>query len=116
MYSLFSFHLEVSLFLILGITVTCAQAATEIQWWSAMGDRSKDIVAGFNASQSDYVVKAVCKGNYAETMTAGIAAFRSGTLPHILQVANLGTLNMMAAEGAVYSVYKLLRKFEKSNQ
>ena len=120
MYSLFSFHLEVSLILILGITVTCAQAATEIQWWNAMGgalgERSKDIVAGFNTSQGDYVVKAVYKGNYTETMMAGIAAFRSGTPPHILQVANLGTLNMMAAEGAVYPVYKLLRKFEKFNQ
>ncbi len=79
----------------------------------ALGERSKDIVAGFNASQSDYVVKAVYKGNYAETMMAGIAAFRSGTPPHILQVANLGTLNMMAAEGAVYPVYKLMADFNE---
>ncbi len=63
-------------------------------------NRSKDIVAGFNTSQGDYVVKAVYKGNYTETMMAGVVAFRSGTPPHILQVANLGTLNMMAA-GAV---------------
>ena len=59
-----------------------AVAQTEIQWWHAMGgalgETVNDIAAGFNRSQTDYVIKAVYKGNYTETMTAGIAAFRSG--------------------------------------
>ena len=46
-------------------------------------------------------------------MIAGIAAFRSGTPPHILQVADLGALNIMAAEVAVYPVYYLKALFEK---
>ena len=68
-----------------------------------------DIAAGFNRSQSDYVVKAVYKGNYTETMTAGIAAFRSGQPPHIMQVFEVGTATMMAAKGAFYPVHQLMK-------
>ncbi len=84
-----------------GSLATPAIAATEIQWWHAMGgalgETVNDIAAGFNRSQNDYVIKAVYKGNYTETMTAGIAAFRSGKPPHIMQVFEVGTATMMAA-------------------
>jgi sn-glycerol 3-phosphate transport system substrate-binding protein len=36
-----------------------------------------------NASQKDYKVVPSYKGNYADTMNAGIAAFRAGNAPHI---------------------------------
>ena len=89
-----------------------AFAATEIQWWHAMGgalgETVNDIAAGFNRSQSEYVLKAVYKGNYTETMTAGIAAFRAGQPPHIMQVFEVGTATMMAAKGAIYPVYQLM--------
>jgi len=89
-----------------------AFAATEIQWWHAMGgalgETVNDIAAGFNNSQSDYTVKAVYKGNYTETMTAGIAAFRSKNPPHIMQVFEVGTATMMAAKGAVYPVHQMM--------
>ncbi len=89
-----------------------AAAKTEIQWWHAMGgalgEIVNDIAAGFNQSQNDYVVKAVYKGNYTETMTAGIAAFRSGKPPHIMQVFEVGTATMMAAKGAIYPVHQLM--------
>ena len=89
-----------------------AYAATEIQWWHAMGGRNgekvAEIAAGFNASQSDYTVTAVFKGTYTETMTAAIAAFRAGEQPHIVQVFEVGTATMMAAEGAIYPVYQLM--------
>jgi len=108
---------------VLTVAVTGAEASTEIQWWNAMdgalGERSNYIVAGFNASQSEYVVKSVFKGSYTETMMAGIDAFRIGTPPHILQVANLGTPNMLATKDAVYPVYQLMadfdQPFDKSN-
>jgi sn-glycerol 3-phosphate transport system substrate-binding protein len=48
------------------------------------------------------------KGNYTETMTAGIAAFRSGKQPHILQVFEVGTATMMAAKGAIKPVYEVM--------
>jgi len=54
-----------------------ALAATEIQWWHAMGgklgEKVVEIAEGFNASQSDYKVTPVYKGNYTEPMTAAIA-------------------------------------------
>ena len=90
-----------------------AQAATEVQWWhahgGALGERVEQMVDAFNKSQSDYVVKAVYKGSYAETMTAGIAAFRAGQPPAILQVFEVGTATMMAAKGAIYPVYQLMK-------
>ena len=89
-----------------------AQAQIEIQWWHAMGgalgETVNDIAEGFNKSQSEFVIKAIYKGNYTETMTAGIAAFRSGVPPHIMQVFEVGTATMMAAKGAVYPVYQLM--------
>jgi len=58
-----------------------ALAATEIQWWHAMGgvngERVNKIANDFNATQSDFKVVPVFKGNYTETMTAAIAAFRA---------------------------------------
>ena len=78
-----------------------ANAATEVQFWHAMGGQLGEIVdkfaADFNASQSDYELKAVYKGNYTETMTSAIAAFRAKEQPHIVQVFEVGTATMMAA-------------------
>ena len=62
----------------------------------------------FNKSQSEYKVVATYKGNYADTMTAGIAAFRSKNPPHILQVFEVGTASMMAAKGAIKPVYEVM--------
>ncbi len=99
---------------IVGVGVTSAQAVTEIQWWHAMGGRLgekvNEIAEGFNSSQSDYKLVAVYKGNYADTMTAGIAAFRSKEPPHILQVFEVGTATMMAAKGAIKPVYQLMEE------
>ena len=87
-------------------------AATEVVWWHAMGgalgERVNDICKGFNKSQSEYKVTPVYKGNYTETMTAAIAAFRAKKQPHIVQVFEVGTASMMAAKGAVYPVYQLM--------
>jgi sn-glycerol 3-phosphate transport system substrate-binding protein len=84
----------------------------EVQWWhahgGALGERVDGMVADYNKSQPAYTVKAVYKGSYAETMTAGIAAFRAGSPPAILQVFEVGTATMMAAKGAIYPVYQLM--------
>jgi sn-glycerol 3-phosphate transport system substrate-binding protein len=91
---------------------TPAHAVTEIQWWHAMTGGNNDVIVklanDFNASQSDYKVVPTYKGGYADTMNAGIAAFRAGTAPAILQVFEVGTATMMAATGAVKPVYKLM--------
>jgi len=89
-----------------------AAAQTEIQWWHAMGGNLGEVVnelaAGFNKSQSEFKVNPVFKGSYTETLTAAIAAFRAKQAPHIVQVFEVGTANMMAAKGAVYPVYQLM--------
>ncbi|MCC8948280.1 MULTISPECIES: sn-glycerol-3-phosphate ABC transporter substrate-binding protein UgpB [Bradyrhizobium] len=89
-----------------------AFAVTEIQWWHAMTGANNDVIVklanDFNASQSDYKVIPTYKGGYADTMNAGIAAFRAGNAPHIMQVFEVGTATMMAATGAVKPVYKLM--------
>ena len=83
----------------------------EIQWWHAMrgarGETLKKIVNAFNASQKDYVVVETNKGNYDETVNAGVAAYRAKKQPHILQSFEVGTLTMMLS-GAIYPVYKLM--------
>ena len=90
-----------------------AHAVTELQWWHAMTGGNNDVVnrlaEEFNASQSNYKVVPSHKGTYPDTMNAGIAAFRAGNAPHILQVFEVGTATMMSAKGAVKPVYQLMK-------
>jgi sn-glycerol 3-phosphate transport system substrate-binding protein len=102
---------------------TAAFAQVEVQWWHAMGgangERVNKIAADFNATQSDYKVVPTYKGNYTETMTAAIAAFRANEQPQIVQVFEVGTATMMAAKGAVYPIEQLMKDagepFDKSD-
>jgi sn-glycerol 3-phosphate transport system substrate-binding protein len=83
-----------------------------INWWHAhggrLGEKVNAIVEDFNKSQDQYKVVATYKGNYSDTMTAGIAAFRAKNPPHILQVFEVGTATMMAAKGAIKPVYEVM--------
>ena len=85
-----------------------AQAQVEVQWWHSMtavnNEWVNDLAKDFNASQKDYKVVPTFKGNYDESMTAAIAAFRSGNAPHVLQVFEVGTATMMASKGASRTV------------
>jgi len=107
----------------LSAAVMPAHAVTELQWWHAMTCGNNDVIVklanDFNASQSEYKVVPTYKGNYADTMNAGIAAFRAGNAPHIMQVFEVGTATMMAATGAVKPVHVLMKeageKFDPGN-
>nr|WP_309083323.1 sn-glycerol-3-phosphate ABC transporter substrate-binding protein UgpB [Chelativorans sp.] len=89
-----------------------AEAQTQIQWWHGFTGRLAEIldrqVSEFNSSQNEYQVVATPKGTYSETLNAGIAAFRAGEQPHILQVYEVGTATMMAAKGAIKPVHQLM--------
>lgn len=74
-----------------------------------LGRQLEKLAADFNASQSDYRVVPTYKGNYTQTVTAAIFAFRSSSQPTIVQVNEIATATMMAAKGAVYPVYELMR-------
>ncbi len=94
------------------VSTISAKAQTEIQFWHAMGgelgEKLTDFANRFNASQKEYKILPVYKGNYTETMTAAIAAFRAKQQPHIVQVFEVGTATMMSAKGAIYPVYQLM--------
>ena len=90
-----------------------SQAQTEIQWWHSMtavnGEWVNDLAKEFNASQKDYKIVPTFKGSYDESLAAGIAAFRAGNAPAVLQVYEVGTATMMASKGAVVPVAKIMK-------
>ncbi|EHD23604.1 MULTISPECIES: sn-glycerol-3-phosphate ABC transporter substrate-binding protein UgpB [Brenneria] len=89
-----------------------AQAATEIPFWHSMeGELGKEVNSlanRFNQSRSDVKIVPVYKGNYEQNLAAGIAAYRAGNAPAILQVYEVGTATMMASKAIkpVYEVFK----------
>lgn len=105
---------KVYLFVVLAGLTSMVFAQTTIEFWHAMGGKNGEVTAAicdmFNKSQKEYVVNPVYKGSYADTMNAGIAAFRSGTPPAILQVYEVGTATMMSAKGAIKPVYQLMQE------
>ncbi len=94
------------------MAVSALAEPVTVEFWHAMGGKNGEITTkiceNFNASQSDYKVVSVYKGSYPDTMNAGIAAFRAGAPPAILQVYEVGTATMMAAKGAIKPVYQLM--------
>jgi sn-glycerol 3-phosphate transport system substrate-binding protein len=101
---------------------TTAQAQTEIQWWHSMvavnNEWVNDLAKQFNESQKEYKIVPTYKGSYDESMTAAVAAFRSGNAPDILQVFEVGTATMMASKGAIVPVGQVMKdageKFDPS--
>lgn len=89
-----------------------AQTPVEVHFWHAMGGRLGELltaqVDAYNKSQTAYRVVPVYKGSYAETMTSGIAAFRAGQQPAIMQVFEVGTATMMNAGNAIKPVHVLM--------
>lgn len=89
-----------------------AIAATEIPFWHSMegelGEEVNALATEFNKTHPDYKIMPVYKGNYEQSLAAGIAAFRSGNAPAILQVYEVGTATMMASK-AIKPVYEVFQ-------
>ena len=96
----------------LAFTANTAFAETQITFWHAMGGALGETVNAlaeqFNASQDEYKITPVFKGTYEETLTAGIAAFRAGEQPNIMQVFDAGAATVIGAKGATVPVQDLL--------
>lgn len=94
------------------MAMSAAQAVTEIQFWhsmdGALGEQVNAIANQFNQSQKDYKVVPVYKGVYDESLSAAIAAYRSGNAPALVQVFEVGTATMMQARKAIKPVYQLM--------
>jgi len=86
-------------------------AASEINFWHSMegplGERVNEIVSDFNQKQSDYKINPTYKGAYGESMNAGIAAYRAGQAPDIIQVFEVGTATMMFSKGAIKPIQEM---------
>jgi len=99
---------------LLAVPALVLAAPVTVNWWhahgGALGEKVNEICDGFNKSQTQYQVVPTYKGNYSDTMNAGIAAFRAKAPPHILQVFDAGTATMMAAKGAVRPVYEVMKQ------
>jgi sn-glycerol 3-phosphate transport system substrate-binding protein len=89
-----------------------AQGKIRIQFWHAMGaalgDTVNRLAAAFNAQDGAAEVSALFKGNYPDTLTASIAAWRAGQAPHIVQVYDAGQRLMFAAGPAVKLAHELI--------
>ncbi|WP_034917693.1 sn-glycerol-3-phosphate ABC transporter substrate-binding protein UgpB [Erwinia sp. 9145] len=108
----FSFR-RTALCIALGLTLSGhALAATDIPFWHSMegelGVEVDSLAKRFNDSHPDYRIVPTYKGNYEQSLAAGIAAVRSGKAPAILQVYEVGTATMMASKAIVpvYDVFK----------
>lgn len=93
---------------VLGTLALCgassALAATEIRFWHAMNGSAaaelERIVERFNASQQEYKVVATFKGSYDETLAASFGA-KNGSGPHITQVSDTGTADLVTQKKIV---------------
>jgi sn-glycerol 3-phosphate transport system substrate-binding protein len=64
----------------------------------------------FNKSQNEYKVVVSFKGQYPEQRAAAVAAFRAGNPPHIMQMFDAGSGDMMAAKSAIVPVSEVFKR------
>lgn len=96
------------------VNSVCAFAQTEIHWWHSMqgslGVWINDLAEQFNESQNEYRIIPTYKGQYDQSMAAGIAAYRAGQAPDILQVYEVGTASMFYARGVTKPVALVMQE------
>ena len=105
---------------IVACVLACACAPALAQWeirvWHAMGGaRGAELAIlaeRFNAAQQDYRVVLAYKGTYDETFAAVLATQRRWSWtapPHVVQVNETGTAEMLARRGLVVPLWQVLR-------
>src|SRR6476661_10251989 len=80
-------------------------------WYGNSGDISKrvqEVCQHFNESQGDYEVTCTSQGSYYAAVQNTIAAFRAGKPPTIVQVFDVGTLDLMLSD-AYNPAYQLMK-------
>ena len=92
-------------------TPALAGGKTKIDfWYGNSGDISKvvqQVCQHFNESQKDYEIVCTSQGTYAGAVQNTIAAYRAGQQPTIVQVFDVGTLDLMLSD-AYYPASKLM--------
>jgi len=105
------------------LTATTTIAATDISWWHGMGGRNGEVIneisQQFNDAQDQCNLTPISRGTYEEALSSGIAAFRSGEQPNILQVFDAGAATIISAEGATIAAEDLIldagEEFDREN-
>jgi len=98
-----SYLQRILLALVLLIVSTVSFAQTRIEYWYALsrsGELLEEIVAEFNASQSDYEIVPTFAGAYEDSSTKLIAAIGTPTQP-VLFDAEVTVFGYLANEGAL---------------
>jgi sn-glycerol 3-phosphate transport system substrate-binding protein len=98
---------------VLALTCNAAFAeAVNITWWHGMGGANEEVInqvaQKFNEAQTACMLTPVSKGTYEEALASGIAAFRSGEQPNILQVFDAGAATIINATGATIAAEDIL--------
>ena len=94
----------------LGATPALAEKIKFEFWYGLSGDlgeRVKETCKKFNASQADYEIVCTSQNGYPETIQNAIAAYRAKKNPAIVQVFDVGTLDLMLS-GAYIPAKKLM--------
>ncbi|MGO0788579.1 extracellular solute-binding protein [Herbaspirillum seropedicae] len=96
--------------LLLLLAIPRAQAAS-FEFWSshagAMAQAVRQLCAGFNAAQQQHQVRCVVPGTYEQTMQKTIATYRAAQQPALVEIYDVGTLDMMLS-GAIVPVHQLM--------
>ncbi len=91
-----------------------AWGATDIELWHSMegagGQQLERIAQEFNESQAAYRIVTVFKGTGRETVESGMAAYRAGHAPHILQVDDAYRALATALPRAFSPVYQVMQQ------
>ncbi len=96
------------------IAAPAAAQPTEIQFWMGLTGVNGELLTKFgdefNKSQNEYKVVVSFKGQYPEQRAAAVAAYRAGNPPHIMQMFDAGSGDMMSAKGAIVPVSDVFRR------
>jgi len=103
-----------SLLLAAALPATAQTKPVEINFWMGLTGQGGELLTRFgeefNKSQTDYKVVVSFKGQYPEQRAAAVAAFRAGNPPHIMQMFDAGSGDMMHARGAVIPVSDVFKR------
>jgi sn-glycerol 3-phosphate transport system substrate-binding protein len=103
-----------SLLLAAALPATAQTKPVEINFWMGLTGQGGELLTrfgeDFNKSQSNYKVVVSFKGQYPEQRAAAVAAFRAGNPPHIMQMFDAGSGDMMHARGAVIPVSDVFKR------
>lgn len=106
--------LAAALAAMLAATAHAQNKPIEIQMWMGLtglgGETLTKYGEEFNKMQNDYKVVVSFKGQYPEQRAAAVAAYRAGNPPHIMQMFDAGSGDMMGAGKAIVPVSEVFKR------